>query len=96
MLRYARRTAATDLRDKIYGMLGLASDGPDFYHLVSYSKSVEATYEDFARYFVERGQGIQMLYQIDSRMSTTLGIPTWVPVSYFVYATSTIEEDISI
>lgn len=82
MLCYARRTAATNLRDKIYGMLGLASDGPDFYHLVSYSKSVEATYEDFARYLVERGQGIQMLYQIDSRMSKTLGIPTWVPVSY--------------
>jgi hypothetical protein len=83
MLHYARRTAATDLRDKIYGMLGLASDGPDFYHLVSYSKSVEATYEDFARNFVERGQGVEMLYQVDSRTSKTLDIPTWVPVSYF-------------
>lgn len=84
MLHYARRTAATDLRDKIYGMLGLASDGQDFYQLVSYSKSVEATYEDFARYFVERGQGIEMLYQVDSRMSKTLDIPSWVPVSYFI------------
>ena len=77
----ARRTSATDPRDKIFGLLGLASDGPDFNHLVNYSKSAEEVYQDYARAFVERGQGIVMLHQVDSRISKTLDIPTWVPVS---------------
>jgi hypothetical protein len=80
-LSLVRATLATDMRDKIYGMLGLASDGPNFLPLVSYSKTVEAVYEDFARKFVDRGQGMELLYQVDSRVSKTLRIPTWVPVS---------------
>lgn len=80
-LSLARETLATDLRDKIYGMLGLASDGPTFLSFVSYSTSIEAVYEDFAQSFVERGQGMEMLYQVDSRVSKTLQIPSWVPVS---------------
>jgi hypothetical protein len=80
-LSLVRTTLATDKRDKIYGMLGLASDGLNFLPLVSYSKNAEAVYEDFAREFVDRGQGMELLYQVDSRVSETLQIPTWVPVS---------------
>ncbi|SPJ89577.1 uncharacterized protein FTOL_12938 [Fusarium torulosum] len=81
MLDLARRTKATDLRDKIFGLLGMAADGSDFLHLVTYSRSVEAVYQDFAKFFIERGQGISILYQVDSRVSKTLDIPSWVPVS---------------
>jgi hypothetical protein len=83
----ARRTNATDLRDKIFGLLGVSSDGPDLYHLVSYSRSAEKVYQDFARSFVNSGQGIAMLYQIESRTSKTLEIPTWVPVSILLCST---------
>ncbi|KAL9566274.1 hypothetical protein ACKAV7_009633 [Fusarium commune] len=79
MLDLARRTKATDLRDKIFGLLGMAADGSDFLHLVTYSQSVEEVYQDFAKMFIERGQGIPMLYQVDSRVSKTLDIPSWVP-----------------
>lgn len=81
MLDLARRKQATNLRDKIFGLLGMAADGSDFLHLVTYSKSVEDVYQDFAKFFIERGQGISMLYQVDSRVSKTLDIPSWVPVS---------------
>ncbi|TXC02859.1 hypothetical protein FocTR4_00015666 [Fusarium oxysporum f. sp. cubense] len=81
MLDLARRTKATDLRDKIFGLLGMAADGSDFLHLVTYSQNVEEVYQDFAKFFIERGQGISMLYQVDSRVSKTLDIPSWVPVS---------------
>ncbi|KAF4333992.1 heterokaryon incompatibility 6 OR allele [Fusarium beomiforme] len=79
MIDAVRRTKATDARDKIYGLLGMAADGSDFLHLVSYSRSVEAVYQDFAEVFIKRGQGISMLYQVDSRMSKSLDIPSWVP-----------------
>jgi hypothetical protein len=77
----ARRISATDLHDKIYGLLGLAFDGLDFHHLVNYLRSAEEVYQDYTRSFVERGQGIAMLHQVDSRIPKTLDIPTWVPVS---------------
>jgi hypothetical protein len=80
-LTLSRGTQATDQRDKIYGMLGLASDGGNFFPLVSYSKSTCEVFRDFARRFIETGQGIEMLYQVDSSTSNTLGTPTWVPVS---------------
>ncbi|KAF4493496.1 Heterokaryon incompatibility 6, OR allele, partial [Fusarium agapanthi] len=79
MLDLARHKQATNLRDKIFGLLGMASDGSDFLHLVTYSQSVEDVYQDFAKFFIERGQGISMLYQVDSRVSKTLKIPSWVP-----------------
>ena len=81
MLDVARRTKATDLRDKLFGLLGMAADGSDFLHLVTYSQSVEAVYQAFAKFFIERGQGISILYQVDGRVSKTLDIPSWVPVS---------------
>jgi hypothetical protein len=81
-LSLIRSTLVTDQRDKLYGALGLASDGHEFFHLISYSKSVEAVYEDFAMHFINKGQGIDLLYQVDSRVSKTLQIPSWVPVGY--------------
>lgn len=80
-LNIARGSLATDQRDKIYGMLSLALDSHKFLSLVSYSKSVTEVYLDFARRFVELGQGMEMLYQVDSSSSKALDIPTWVPVS---------------
>lgn len=81
-LRHSRRADATDLRDKIYGMLNMASDEEDFLSSVSYAASDEMTtvVKKFARLFVEKGQAMKMLYQVDSRMSKTLDIPSWVPV----------------
>lgn len=81
-LGLAREALATDQRDKMYCMLGLASDGSTFSHLVSYSKPVEAVYKDFACLFVERGQAMELLYGVDSMVSTTLVTPSWIPVSW--------------
>lgn len=79
LLALSREAQATDQRDKIYGMLGLASDRDRFMPLVSYSKPTREVFKDFCQRFVEVGQGIEMLYQVDSGTSE---LPTWIPVSY--------------
>lgn len=77
----SRDAKATDQRDKIYGMLGLASDRDGFLPLISYSKPTRQVFLDFSRRFIENGQGIEMLYQVDSGATEISGLPTWVPVS---------------
>lgn len=64
---------ASDPRDHLYGLLGLATDAnmapkPD------YEKSTEQIYRQFAEYFVSQGYGTELLSMSDSRMS-----PSWVP-----------------
>jgi hypothetical protein len=76
-----RHAHASDERDKIYGMIGLASDAETFFPQISYAKSVEDVYLDFGLQFVRNGQGIDLLYQVDSGISPTIRLPSWVPVS---------------
>ncbi|KAL6792940.1 heterokaryon incompatibility domain-containing protein [Trichoderma sp. SZMC 28012] len=64
---------ASDPRDHLYGLLGLATDAnmapkPD------YGKSTEQIYRQFAEYFVSQGYGIELLSMSDSRMNLS-----WVP-----------------
>ncbi|KAL6695660.1 heterokaryon incompatibility domain-containing protein [Trichoderma pleuroticola] len=64
---------ASDPRDHLYGLLGLATDAnmapkPD------YEKSAEQIYRQFAEYFVSQGYGTELLSMSDSRMNLS-----WVP-----------------
>lgn len=64
---------ATDPKDHLYGLLGLATDA----HMApkpDYEKSTEQIYRQFAEYFVSQGYGTELLSMSDSRMS-----PSWVP-----------------
>ncbi|KAI0407241.1 HET-domain-containing protein [Xylaria palmicola] len=71
---------ATDPRDKIYALLGWTSDGPSFTQYVNYAPwySVEQTFVDFAKVFLERGEGIGVLLQAGLRGENDKW-PSWVP-----------------
>ncbi|PNP56835.1 hypothetical protein THARTR1_03133 [Trichoderma harzianum] len=64
---------ASDPRDYLYGLLGLATDA-DMAPKPDYAKSAEEIYRQFAKYFVSQGYGIELLSMSDSRMNLS-----WVP-----------------
>lgn len=81
-LQRGRILLSSQARDKVFAMMGIASDGDSFKDLITYSP--EVTVRDiclrFAKRFVERGDGIEMLYQA-RRTPLVPGSPSWVPVS---------------
>ncbi|KAK5628910.1 hypothetical protein RRF57_004625 [Xylaria bambusicola] len=60
---------ATDPRDKIYALLGLTSDGASFTQHISYAPwdSKEQTFTRFAKLFIERNEGVEVLLQAGFR-----------------------------
>ena len=78
----SRLHMSTDPRDRIYALLGLASDGKNYIDGVTYSPDwgYEAVFKNFAKMFIERGHGIRLLYQAGT-CSDWLKMPSWVPVS---------------
>jgi hypothetical protein len=81
-IRYAFDYDATDLRDKIYALLGLISDAEHFQHLVSYQPedTHEVIYRRFAVALIEQGHLLQVLHMA-CKTPLSLQMPTWVPVS---------------
>ncbi|KAJ8132716.1 hypothetical protein O1611_g911 [Lasiodiplodia mahajangana] len=71
---------ATDPRDKIYALLGLVSDGEFFTQHVSYAPtdSVGKIFARFAKLFIDRGEGIEVLLQAGLRDDEDEW-PSWVP-----------------
>jgi Heterokaryon incompatibility protein (HET) len=72
------RTEATDPRDKLFALLGLAEDGDDKALRPNYDESTESILLRYARAFVKNGHGMQMLYQAGIAGRDTQ-IPSWVP-----------------
>lgn len=81
-LRHGRGFGATDPRDKIYALLGLAKDGEFFASHVSYApeETPAKVFMRFARLFIENGYVFEVLLQAGMG-SCDAGFPSWVPVS---------------
>ncbi|KAI0544492.1 heterokaryon incompatibility protein-domain-containing protein [Xylaria curta] len=83
ILRLASDFEATDPRDKIYGVLGLASDGDAYMEHISYAsgETYITTFLRFARLIVERGDGFRLLLQVQffEPDSEDEQLPSWVP-----------------
>ncbi|KAI1748596.1 HET-domain-containing protein [Xylaria castorea] len=81
MLAMMTTFQATDARDKIYALLGLTCDGEFFAQHVSYAPwdSTEKIFIKFARLFVERDDGIEVLLQAGLRDEEDDEWPSWVP-----------------
>lgn len=75
---------STDPRDRIYGLLGLASDGESYIDAVTYSSDwkYEAVFKNFSKMFIEHGHSMKLLYQAGV-CSDWLKSPSWVPVSHY-------------
>jgi hypothetical protein len=76
-----RETNATDPRDKIYGLLGLASGGLDV--CVDYKKSVPEVYVDFFQTFVNTTKDLDLICQnpwgVPTAEARRRGLPSWCP-----------------
>lgn len=76
LLHHTRASSATRPHDYCYGVLGLSEElgSPDL--TIDYMLPPEAVYLHFARYFVNQGDGVKVLYNtsVDS-----LCMPSWVP-----------------
>ncbi|KAF2439782.1 HET-domain-containing protein [Karstenula rhodostoma CBS 690.94] len=76
LLDLARQSDASNLRDKIYGILGLMA--PNVVPLVGldYGHSVEQVYTDFARQYIQATNSLEILEQCRLVGSA---MPSWVP-----------------
>lgn len=72
---------ATDHRDMVFGLLGLARDAEQFYDLVNYSTPLETLFVSLAQRLIDLGHGAKMLLQA-SNTAHAEDLPSWVPVSH--------------
>ena len=94
LLILSRSNAATDPRDKVYGLLGLAEDDVAKQITPDYSKERSAAklYIEVAQAYIRKGEGVKLLQHagIDSVESAAFrqkagiadpvaGLPSWVP-----------------
>ncbi|PVH72680.1 HET-domain-containing protein [Cadophora sp. DSE1049] len=72
------RSEATDPRDRLFSLLGLASDGSDEDFRPDYNESVESVARRFSQGFIQKGHGMQVLHL--AGLSDDLpSWPSWVP-----------------
>jgi hypothetical protein len=78
LLEHFRYTDSTLRRDRLFAMLGLASDGnePDFEP--DYESPLETIVLRFARVFVRQGRGMQLLYRAGLHEDDDKS-PSWIP-----------------
>jgi hypothetical protein len=69
---------ASDPRDRIYALLGLAEDAEDF-PPPDYQLSVADVYRSFASIFVTKGHGADLLSLTSSPVAKDQAYPSWVP-----------------
>jgi hypothetical protein len=78
----AMRFDATDPRDKIYALLGLASDAEAFMDLITYDQDQThaQVYRRFARAFIDNSHITDLLHMA-CQTPWNSDLPTWIPVS---------------
>lgn len=77
LLTLSRNVAATDLRDKIYGMLALFYDDVADKIEPSYTNETDQIYVDFAKLAIEATQSLDFMRHVSTENRMTL--PSWVP-----------------
>lgn len=78
ILSACRRGQATDERDYIYGVLGIASHKDRKMLKPNYLLTIEAIYLQCAQYFVTEGEGMMLLYNACLEPQA-MALPSWVP-----------------
>jgi len=77
LMRSLRHFQATDPRDKVFALLGIASDSQVLGLRPDYRKSYEEAYTDVTRAFIQNGY-IEILSLSESAKQSIL-LPSWVP-----------------
>ena len=78
LLRITKNFQATDPRDRLYALLGLAQDGDHPRLAADYRLSAEEVYIRSATYFLEEQCAIWILYRAHGIDNDSL-LPSWVP-----------------
>ncbi|PQE33482.1 heterokaryon incompatibility protein [Rutstroemia sp. NJR-2017a WRK4] len=75
-----RFSLATDPRDKIYGFLGMASDGKELIPHPDYSKSARDLYTDLAKSLIKKYDSLDIICSSQPPLKGGVeGLPFWVP-----------------
>ena len=78
LLEENRDACATDPRDKMFALLGISKEADEIDLRPDYAEHLNNTYRRFARYFIERGQGSQVIFNAGYD-ETHEDLPTWIP-----------------
>jgi hypothetical protein len=78
LLENFRHAESTLNRDRLFALLGLASDGNEAEFDPDYDSPLEDVVLKFARVFVRQGRGMQMLYRAGSSHQSDR-FPSWIP-----------------
>ena len=78
LLRMTSNFQATDPRDRLYALLGLAQDGEHPQITADYRLSVEEVYIRSASYFLKEQNAVWILYRAHS-VDSSSPLPSWVP-----------------
>lgn len=76
-LSYTRYCDATDPRDKVFALYGLAKDGPQAIE-VDYRKSIRAVFTDVSKYLIENARDLVLLSMVQDA-NPDHNLPSWVP-----------------
>jgi Heterokaryon incompatibility protein (HET) len=76
LLYYTRNSKATDPRDHVFSLLGVATDSDDF-PPPDYEKAIDQIYHQTSCSLVRQGSGFLMFHLVGLR-STSNGLPSWV------------------
>ncbi|KAN0088998.1 HET domain containing protein [Hyaloscypha variabilis] len=80
LLSEARNSYATDARDKVYALLGLASDVDSLSLLPDYSQDASEVYTRMVKSWIQRDRNLDILSAVeDNRCRVRPGLPSWVP-----------------
>jgi hypothetical protein len=78
LLQGSRYTRSTDPRDRVYAFLGLSKEPEELELQPDYNEALRDTYVRYARYFVSRGLGPDLLYNVHVG-NKEVDLPSWVP-----------------
>ncbi len=78
-LSQTRYSQATDPRDKVYCLLGIAMEGEDEYFQPDYSRALRQVYTAATRFIIEKDDHLEALCAVQETDSGVSELPSWVP-----------------
>ncbi|KAJ4987004.1 hypothetical protein SVAN01_07545 [Stagonosporopsis vannaccii] len=86
LLHANRGAGATDLRDKIFGILGLMDDASPYLKLIDYTSTVESVYTSVACQIIQDSRSLKILsaagrgnLDVFNQPASGRKVPSWVP-----------------
>ena len=81
LVRQVRGSQYTDLRDKLYCMVGFSADvtEPDLEYKIDYSRDVRAVYVDFAIWTMREYKSLDIFSDCDGLVSPGVSFSCWTP-----------------